>query len=172
MWVSGKNPVATASAKAKVARARYRSRRRMVGQGDEGPDAGADHGGGQQAEERAAAGDLAHDEGPDAHEGELAQRDLARVAGEQDQGQADDPEGHHHRRPGVSRVVPLTTVLSNDHGGHARPATKKAAPATSDSLPPATRGGPHGGQPADGPQPDRRAGSTRAMKRNTIGRAR
>ena len=52
------------------------------------------------------AGHLAHDEGADAHEGELAQRDLARVAGQQDQGQADDAQAHHHAARGSAAWCP------------------------------------------------------------------
>src|SRR5580704_13962361 len=55
------------------------------GQGDERPHRRAHQGGGQQPEQRAAAGDLPHHECADAHERELAQRNLTRVAGQQHQ---------------------------------------------------------------------------------------
>ena len=109
------------------------------GQGDQGPDRGADHGGGHQPEHRAAAGDLAHDEGADAHEGELAQRDLARVAGEQDQGQADDAQGHHHAAQGEEGGA-LERRCCRRPRRPRWPRRRRPTPATRDSLPPATRG--------------------------------
>ena len=63
------------------------------GKGDEGADHRADGGRGEQAEQRASSGDLAHHERADSHEGELAEGDLARVAGDEHEGEPDDARG-------------------------------------------------------------------------------
>ena len=102
----------------------------MVGRAIRAPTAAQIAVAASRPEQRAPAGHLAHDEGADAHEGELAERHLTRVAGQQHQRQADDAEGHHHAAE-VSRVVPWTLVLAkgerHDHGHDQEDARRRRA---------------------------------------------
>ncbi len=142
-------------ANASVLNARYRPCSRMAGNAAKRAGESGERGGGDEAEDRVAAEELAHGERADADEGHLRERHLAGVTRQQHQRQHDEPEhdalaereqvvGRQHdrqdrrRRPGTPRPATATRACDATRGARCvattRPTRRRAWGRTSSTA--------------------------------------